>query len=646
MPRRGERRRITGTRPRPSAIPDQDRIGVREVVTYQRNQPKFARLDPSEFDCSGLVAQLADLWIDYHRKNALKTVHAYPTAIRSFATFLDVHLQSQGCEPARARLEEEQLDLPSLIHAWSQSLREQYPSHSNRPWGLERALLSLLEHGAQRDAPMPEQVRRRAAASPSTRKATGQPLDEFSNAERIAMRRAAQDDVRALEGRLAEGDRLLRIGNDPRTHGWHDLPNLIWATARGMVDQKAVNDQMPPTRHWPRELHDFVRSTGLYPHISLMGCLHYMLFPREIDLHPFRVLLLLGMSDCTSEELHALQVPDLEFSAEGVRVIQSKARARRQRADFHLSDPTNTGHEDEDSRTYPGTGVWDVPGLLRRLVTVNARTREVYPCDPWLFTAVESRKSVRMDAGLAAFEHPGRRFTHWLAGHTGSDRHFPDPVSQPHDVRRLRKTAKTTRVVALGGTLTDLAGDDHSVRVFHQHYAHGTTAHVLAGSAMNRAQTKVFAKVTGKATLMRPQDEARLADPAVASVLGITPEQGADLRDGELDMGVSNCKDPRNSPHSVPGKLCHVAPAMCMICDNAVVFVSQLPQQLLLFDHIHRMRDVLPPRTWQAVWGRQEAALRQVFEECAEHIDAARKTIQEQALTLNLPLGMRTEYDR
>lgn len=276
----------------------------------------------------------------------------------------------------------------------------------------------------------------------------------------------------------------------------------------------------------------------------------------------------------------------------------------------------------------------------------NTLTREVFDCEPWLFTAVESRKRVRMDAALAAFQDPGRRFTHWLEGHSGPDRPFPKGVSRPHDVRRLRKTAKTTRVVALGGTLTDLAGDDHSVRVFQQHYAHGTTAHVLAGAAMNRAQSKVFAKVTGKATLVRPRDEARLGEPEVAAALGVTPEQGADLRDGELDMGVSNCKDPHNSPHSVPGKLCHVAPAMCMICDNAVVFVSQLSQQLLLFDHIQHMRDVLPPKTWHSVWGRQEAALKQVFEECADHIEDARKTIEEQALTLNLPLGMRTEYDR
>ncbi|AOR35804.1 hypothetical protein BFF78_36285 [Streptomyces fodineus] len=623
-----------------------DRIGIREIVFRQRDRPVHARLDPSAFACSTLAGQLADLWVDYHRKNALKTVHAYPTAIRSFAKFLDVHLMSQGIDPTQARLEDESIDLPALIHAWGQSLLKQYPENSRRPWGLERALLALLSHGSERDLNVPERVRRRAAAPPGVRKATGQVLDEFSNAERAAMRKAAQDDVRALERRLARGLELLEAGRDPRRHGWLELPNLIWAARHGLVDSHTLNENLPLPRNWPADIREFAESSGIWPGIGLMGCLHHMLFPREIDLHPFRVLLLLGMTDCTSEELHALQVPDLEFSAEGVRIVQAKERAERIRADFHLAEPSDGTPEEPGDKSYPGRGAWDVPGLLRRLVKANTLTREVFDGEPWLFTAVESRKRVRMDAALAAFQDPGRRFTHWLERHSGPDRPFPKGVSRPHDVRRLRKTAKTTRVVALGGTLTDLAGDDHSVRVFQQHYAHGTTAHVLAGAAMNRAQSKVFAKVTGQATLVRPEDEARLAEPEVAAALGVTLEQGADLRDGQLDMGVSNCKDPHNSPHSTPGKLCHVAPAMCMICDNAVVFVSQLHQQLMLFDHIQHMRNVLPPKTWHSIWGRQEAALKQVFEECADHIEDARKTIEEQALTLNLPLGMRTEYDR
>ncbi|KAK1177855.1 hypothetical protein B7755_006515 [Streptomyces sp. NBS 14/10] len=63
-------------------------------------------------------------------------------------------------------------------------------------------------------------------------------------------------------------------------------------------------------------------------------------------------------------------------------------------------------------------------------------------------------------------------------------------------------------------------------------------------------------------------------------------------------------------------------------------------------DHIEHMRANLTPRHWQAFWGRQAAALAEVFEECAELIPVARREIAELGLRLDLPLGMRTEFDR
>ncbi|WP_405817428.1 hypothetical protein OG705_00265 [Streptomyces sp. NBC_00838] len=163
---------------------------------------------------------------------------------------------------------------------------------------------------------------------------------------------------------------------------------------------------------------------------------------------------------------------------------------------------------------------------------------------------------------------------------------------------------------------------------------------------MNRAQQLVFDRLAGKPVLVTPQAQSRLGEPEIAQAMGVSAELGAALSAGELDMGVSNCKDPLDSPHSSPGKLCHVAPAMCMVCANAVVFVTQLPQQLLLSDHIERMRLAQTPTVWEAVWGRQARALAEVFEECAEHLPAARRAIEEQDIRLNLSLGMRTEYDR
>ncbi|MFE2760409.1 hypothetical protein [Streptomyces halstedii] len=617
---------------------------MREIVCGRIGR---RRVDPSDFACRGLAAELADVWVDYHHKNALRAHGPYPTAVVSFATFVSAHLPTLGLDPAEIRLADERFDIPALIYAWEQDQLTRFSEQSGGPWDHSRALLSLLSHWAERAPGVPDRLRRRLEAPPGVRKASYQALDEFTNTDRQAMQSAAQSDVRALEARLMRGQRLLTAGADPREGGWGVLPNLVWAARHGLARVDVLRQHLPVhAKRWPKPLRDFMaEDPGYRGFTGLMRMLHRLLFPQEIDLHPFRVLLLLAMHDCTPEELHMVQASDVEFNAEGVRIVQAKHRAERIRADFHLMAPAS-GPSHHGEMAFAGRGRWDVPGLLRRLIQVNALTRETFSFEPWLFTAVEHRRSNGMEPRHAPFTDPGRRFTHWIARHTGPGAAFPKGIAGQHEVRRLRKTAKTTKVVALGGTLSDLAGDDHSIRVFGTHYAHGTTAHVLAGAAMNRAQNKVFDKVTRQPVLVLPDVQTRLGAPEVAAALGVTPAQGADLRDGELDMGVSNCKDPHDSPHSVPGKLCHVAPAMCMACGNAVVFVSQLPQQLLLHDHIEHMRQVLAPPTWEAVWGRQSRSLAAVFAACADLLPAARQLIAERALTLNLPLGMRTEYDR
>ncbi|GGV72682.1 hypothetical protein GCM10010294_33910 [Streptomyces griseoloalbus] len=44
--------------------------------------------------------------------------------------------------------------------------------------------------------------------------------------------------------------------------------------------------------------------------------------------------------------------------------------------------------------------------------------------------------------------------------------------------------------------------------------------------------------------------------------------------------------------------------------------------------------------------GVQSAALQEVFTECAEQLPEARRQIKDGKYRLDLPLGMRTEYDR
>lgn len=657
MPRRGERKsRPRPTVAKPSAAPE--RIAVRELVYVYRHQRMTHRIDPADFRCSLLAGQLADAWLDYHRKAALTSSSTYVAAIRSFLQFTDTYLAAAGPDPGDARLDGGSIDLTEVIYQWEEDLVSRYKPTSNRPNVQAGALLILVNHRAVRDAKVPERLRRRAEGPPTFRGGSSEPLDEFANHERLALRDAAQADVRALEKRLSVGRALLEEGQDPRIAGWRTLPNLVWAARHRVMEMPALLANLPARiKWWPAPLKELLadplymaRFPGKY---GVMTTVSGLLFPNELDLQPFRLLLLLAMGDATSEEVHDLALSDLEFSDEGVRVVQTKLRAQRIRPHLHLNDgpresdrPLAEGEIPGES-AYPGTGNWDVPGLLRRLIAVNTLTRETFETEPWLFTAVESTDyRRRMQAGRALFKLPGRRFTDWITTRSGLEG-GPVKISLPHDIRRLRKTSKTTRVAALGGSLSDLAGDDHHIEVFRGHYAHGTTAHVLAGRAVNRAQQVVFNKVKlAKPVLVTEDAETLLTEPQAAAALGISVDQGAALQQGELDMGVVNCRDPHNSPHTPKGKLCHVAPAMCMICSNAVVFTSQLPRLLMLDDHIAHMRKVLSPPVWQATWGVQAAALKEVFAECAEQLPEARKRIEEGKFRLDLPLGMRTEYDR
>src|SRR5699024_8540024 len=70
------------------------------------------------------------------------------------------------------------------------------------------------------------------------------PLDEFSNAERIAIENTCRKIVRSSESLLRIGSELVDIGDDPRTHGWNKLPNLLWGLRN--LPMSELPQQTPP----------------------------------------------------------------------------------------------------------------------------------------------------------------------------------------------------------------------------------------------------------------------------------------------------------------------------------------------------------------------------------------------------------------
>ncbi|QUW85600.1 hypothetical protein SMIR_41880 (plasmid) [Streptomyces mirabilis] len=653
MPRRGERKpRVRSTAPKPMPTQEPDHIGIRTLTRTRRGAKASHMVDPAKYRCSALAAQLADEWIRYARAMARIDGGAdMAGAVRGFARFVDKHLPTLGMDPAGARLDGCGVDLVEVIHAWEEDLRQHHGLRSNSPYAKTNYLLTLIEQRSLRDASMPEALRLRSQAPPAYPTWKGEPLDEFSNAERIALRDAARNAVRALEARLAWGRELLARGVDPREGGWHEPANLVWAaTHPRLLTVEALKPQFRQNvLSWPEPVKALL-PTGPDGTLLkrgfryLVAALSALLFPAETDLQAFRVLLMLGMSDTSPEELHALQLSDIEFTDGGVRLVQRKNRAHRVRADLHPSPDPEEGAATE----FAGDGAWDVPGLLRRLLASTELSRKVFPdAEPWLFLAVERRLRGVLDADIAYFKDRERRFGGWISEQRDAAGK-PLEISKPFEIRRLRKTTKVLRAVALGGTVSDLAGDDHHVEVYRMHYAHGTTAHILAGRSINRAQKWVFERMSDvvRPVLVTEEAEKHVEEPEVAEDLGLDIEQAKAMRAGKLDMGLVNCRNPYDSPHRKDTKVCHVAPAMCMLCRNAVVFTSQLPRLLLLSDHIERMRIALAPPHWRALWGRQAEALSEVFEECADLVPAARREIVELGLRLDLPLGMRTEFDR
>lgn len=653
MPRRGEHHAVRAAQP--AAVPGagieagglaepDERIGVRVVQSRLRDIVRSYRVDPQAFACPVLAAQLADEWVSYARATALADGSRYAAAIRSFAGFADRWCLAAGADPDAARLDGGPVDLAEVIRDWQAALRQEHGPRSQQPYQSTVALFTLIGQRAARDTGVGERLRALAAARPMFGKGATTPLAEFSNAERLTLRKMARADITALEARLARGRTLLASGSDPRLGGWDEPANLLWAARHGILTTAALHAGLPEkVAAWPAAVRQMLDAGAGHRHgrFGLMMAAGGLLFPCEQDLHPFRVLLLLAMADCTPEELAGLMLAGIEFSDGAVRLRQAKARAGRVRIRLHppAGPPPASGDQ-----VHHG-GNWDIPGLIRRLLAVTAASRETFEAGDWLFLAVEARDyDTRLGAQAARFKQDGRRFTHWIAAHPG-EAGAPPAISRPHDARRLRKTAKTTRVAALGGTLTDLAGDDHHVEVFRGHYAHGTTAHVLAARAVNAAQDKVFQKARTHPVFLDTAAESRLAEPEVAAAAGLNAGQAAAMRAGQLDMGLTNCRDPYDSPHTPAGTLCHVAPAMCMLCRNAVVFTAQLPRLLQLAGHIAAQRDVLEPPRWQAVWGRQAAALAELFAACPEETAKARAAVAASP-PLDLPLGMRTEYHR
>lgn len=219
------------------------------------------------------------------------------------------------------------------------------------------------------------------------------------------------------------------------------------------------------------------------------------------------------------------------------------------------------------------------------------------------------------------------------------------PSGSTRRASRARCSTKVEKAIAFKGRISDIA-DDHSVETFRGHYAHGTTLRVIAGSVITTAQQRWFRQAIEGPTVLSEQAQDSLGESGAGAAIGLSAAEVEQLRSGALDMGVTSCKDPYDSPFGRAGRLCPVAPTRCLECRNAFVLPSNLPQLLLFAAHLDKLKLRLSPRHFHALWGQSEANLREVIgARTGAEIDRARRQIAEQGIVLQLPLAAHVEFD-
>ncbi|WP_217370842.1 hypothetical protein [Nonomuraea antri] len=616
---------------------DASRLRVRRVVIKSPHRDTWIDLDPMAYQCSALVAELADEWVAYVAlaRGTASLAYSLRLAIRDLAEYVDRHCEA----PQAASLTEDRPDLAALISEMWRTLPSRYGAGSSVPVQRAQSLHVLVRFRAQRqDAVVAAGLLRLVSASHGVPVGKSRELDEFSRQEKRSLIRVAWEGIRQAEERLERGRALIAsAAGHPDEHGWLNAGNLLWALAERQLSAVDIVAGLPPLASWPEELVGLASLRApvraLLARYQLVTVLVSLLYPRDEDLYGFQVLLM-AATGRASEEVAGLNVDDVEFTPSGVRLTMRKKRAHAVR--HQVFDAGEV-----DAFTPGGRDGRNAAEAVRRLMALTERARRDCILDPMpLFLRAAASKKGRLLRFSRLGDIVGRTisFSQWTKSH-GLE------LSAPIDIRRLRKSGKVEKVIARRGVVSDIA-DDHTVETFKGHYAHGTTVHVVSGHVVNQAQKTWFEAATAGPVSLSETAVEELEQPEALDALGISREQAGQIIAGELDMGVTTCRDPFNSPYSKQGELCAVAPLRCLECRNAFVLPSNLPQLLLFSDHLEQLRLRLSPPHFHALWGQSWANLRAVLSErTAAEIAAARDLIRQDEVSLQLPLAARAEFD-
>lgn len=580
-------------------------------------------ISPLDFHHPVLAAQLADALVSMSRSLTLSdgTLYQYRQTIVKLLRALRA-----SC-PRGVGLSSPGGALIEAFHEWELGLAGDYAAESNMPHKYGGRIRRLIKAHSAAGHDLNDQLLRWARGGVLHRGGETTALDEFSNAERLAIRDACRVRIRSLETRLAIGRQLLAEGADPRTTSWSRAADIVWGARHlGRLPEPSIEREVINASHdgFLNTLDlGFVddRPTTYGGNSRVMRRLLSYLYPSSEDLVAFRTLLQLE-TGAAPEEWSRVTFDDVSRTSEELRVRLYKARAHRSRI---VRCPI-TGND--------GASGWRAGDLVRRLIaaTENART-EAREHDPTLADSlfVTVHRSARRALAVRMETFDGHPFAKLLTS-------IAPAISRPHDARRLRKTVKSVRAAVLRSA-DAAAGDDHSIAVYQRHYAQSTTVHVLAGAAVNAAQQQVFDRLRGpifvKASAQIVADGASglLADAAAAESSGTSAERS---------MNVTHCAAPYGSPHTPHGRLCEHRPSMCFACPNAIVFADHLPRILLYREILSNHEKEMPPAQFAALHGQQLRNIEYILNEFSpQDRENARRESAALGTTVHIPISQR-----
>lgn len=412
-----------------------------------------------------------------------------------------------------------------------------------------------------------------------------QPVAPLTHGETERLEAACKREIAELEERLAEGAARIAEGRDPRGNKWPTEPDILW-----------LLDAMGPQRwHQIRELCGFSNARSS---LKLLGRPYpdvvRLLYPSRRDLVPYALMFGLR-TGLPPESITGLKTDDLDRVGDG-KVILRWIKARAMGAEAGL---------------FRAVGQWSPGGLFDRVLAVTERTRRYTApaASGRLWLGVETSGEYAFSGYMRprAWNKQVRQF---IADHDLRD---DNGLPLRLDRRALRKVHYAKADKAFAGMVNVIAGPNQSPQVAGDHYLAAVTSTETVERVIEAAQHDMLRKARSKAMIVSTEQMAHLTDDRdrAGEVLGLDPGKAATLLTTEQeDVSTAKCKDFEDAPHGTTGEPCHAPDWQCLMCENAVITPSKLPNLLSLLDFVDSQHESMPALEWERHWGGVERILR------------------------------------